>query len=230
MIPAYPLKHTPICRRCNKECVRVSVLDSNKYGNSKRSYYTCKDFGHRKFSTFDDKEGIVPGNPPCQCKERWTSRRQINNQDQSEFYCCPVGGCGWTEDVNTTILTQSSVAYNAYQPRPFSSNLFGGSSPTPDTRGSVSRDTSASWTRESIPRVQVPSVGSQSSYPDVLRSSRPATVPSVAYGNNSDTVSSGAHFVPTAASRVPQYKTQINFETTSMESERGGGCCQCLVM
>jgi hypothetical protein len=230
MLPTYPLKHTPICRKCNEKCVRISVSDRNRNGNSKRPYYTCKDFGHRKFSTFDDYEGIDPGNPPCKCKQRWTSRRQINNQDQSEFYCCPVGGCGWTEDADTTTSTQSPVGNNAYQPRHFSSNLFGGSPPTPEIRGPVSRDTSASWTRESIPRVQVPSVGSQSSYPEVLRSSRSATMPSVAYGNNADIISSKAHLAPTAASRVPQYKTQINFETTSLESERGGGCCRCLVM
>ena len=97
MEPQFPLPNASACQRCGQSCTRQIVSAGNRNGNSGRPYYTCIYGGHpRTFSTWDDNQGIVNGNPRCWCG--FTSRRvTTNGPTPTDFYSCPVGRCRYSE-------------------------------------------------------------------------------------------------------------------------------------
>lgn len=99
MEPQFPLRLAPACQKCGEPCTRDTVSARNANGNSGRPFYTCMNVSHpRKFSTWDDRQGIVNGNPRCWCG--FTSRRVATNRPTStDFYSCPAGRCKYSGDV-----------------------------------------------------------------------------------------------------------------------------------
>lgn len=59
-------------------------------------------------STFDDSKGVVTRNPQCFCGTSRLGERNIPSQ--SEFYCCPVGGCEFYKWLATT--TEPAIGSN----------------------------------------------------------------------------------------------------------------------
>jgi hypothetical protein len=142
MEPTFPLRIVPNCRHCGEPCTRQITSPSNLNGNANRPYYVCMNDEHyRKFSTFDDSRGIIKGNPQCWC--RYTSRRgKKNGTNGSEFYSCPVGGCGWFKGVPAT-TARPAVGSNGIWSGETRYNWSG------ETMPSV--ETGANWSRETTP-------------------------------------------------------------------------------
>jgi len=210
--PPLPLTQAqaPLCHICGRKCTLDSTRSGNN-GNYGRPRWACEGFGHFKFSTFNDFTGITQGNPLCDCN--YTSRRQKNYQDQSEFYRCPIGRCYWKQQHPTPGVT---VGMNRIPSGESSESFHGATQPHSNPYSSVSQYSTPNWTIQSTPQAHVSSIGSQSTYPEVFQSSRPAPVPSDTYRHHTDTTSPKAHFAPPITTRVPQYET-----------ESGGRCCHC---
>ena len=96
MNPEFPISPAPSCSRCGARCSRHIVSVYNQNGNAGRPYYTCFDGHARAFRTWDDDVGVEPGNPTCACGLR---ARRNTRHDGHQWYCCPVGSCWWTEQV-----------------------------------------------------------------------------------------------------------------------------------
>ena len=117
MEPQFPLPIAPACLNCRQSCTREITQAGNPNSNSGRPYYYCINPRHsRKFSTWDDSQGIVNGNPRCWCG--FTSRRgTTNGPTPTDFYSCPAGRCRYFEDaplapeVNSITVVSGAPGY-----------------------------------------------------------------------------------------------------------------------
>jgi hypothetical protein len=106
----FPLRRPPTCRQpsCGKPCTLSTVNETNANGHINRPYYFCTNGHPSIFSTFNDSQGIVEGNPQCLCG--WTSRKSITNKEPRKyFYCCPVGNCGFNRGAGMVSATDGSA-------------------------------------------------------------------------------------------------------------------------
>ncbi|KAE9381898.1 hypothetical protein N431DRAFT_393582 [Stipitochalara longipes BDJ] len=99
MDPRFPLQEPPLCRQCKHPSAPEIVREQNQNGHPGRRYFHCNHGCHResKFVAWNDSQGIVNRNPRCVCG--YTSRIGIRNESRTEFFHCPVGWCGFYQDV-----------------------------------------------------------------------------------------------------------------------------------
>ena len=114
-----PATSPPACQRCGQPCTQQIVSEGNRNGNAGRPYYACISGRHRRtFTTWDDSQGIVNGNPRCWCG--FTSRRvTTNGPAPTDFYSCAAGGCGYfkdTPEANGIVIVAGTPPY--VKPRP----------------------------------------------------------------------------------------------------------------
>lgn len=181
--------------------------------------------GHdRKFSTFGDSEGVVRGNPQCSCS--YTSRRsRRNGPDWSEFYCCPVGGCKWSEEVPAT-TARPAVGSDGNWSGETASNWSGETIPAVGTGSNRSRETA--------PQTHTVVVGAVCSYVENSPSLEVTTVEVVAPKDNVTITALEISTTPAALNGGPRYeaRTQFNLEAQTFRSgtrpayrNRSSHCC-----
>ena len=80
-VPRFPLFQPPLCKdpNCGAVC-RLCLCEE-------RDYYTC-DCG--KWCTYDDAEGVTPGNPLCDCGFYC---RLVFSRDGGTLFTCALGKC-----------------------------------------------------------------------------------------------------------------------------------------
>ena len=84
-MPRFPLLQPPRCNKCDRPC--------NREPRGRRFCYCCPCTGpqNKTWSTWDDAEGVQPGNPVCDCG--FYCRVATNNTTGKSFERCAVGQC-----------------------------------------------------------------------------------------------------------------------------------------
>lgn len=87
-MPRFPLLQPPRCNKCDRPC--------NRESRGRRFCYCCPCTGpqNKSWSTWDDAEGVQPGNPVCDCG--FYCRVATNNTTGKSFERCAVGQCEMT--------------------------------------------------------------------------------------------------------------------------------------